>query len=109
MSPTRRHGPTREWIRCATPPRRLAPRESAARASRSDSAPARSALVSRMPAIGLSGEDYGLLYRLAESKQGPKLRLDLDADLLGEQPAFNTVAVIKGTEKPDEYVQIGRA
>ena len=58
----------------------------------------------KAPAIGLSCEDYGLLYRLAESKQGPKLRLELEGELLGEQPAFNTVGVIKGTERPDEYV-----
>ena len=34
------------------------------------------------------------------------VRLDLDATLLGEQPAFNTIGVIKGTEKPDEYVML---
>jgi Zn-dependent M28 family amino/carboxypeptidase len=30
--------------------------------------------------------------------------MNLDAELLGEQPVFNTIATIKGTEKPDEYV-----
>jgi carboxypeptidase Q len=34
------------------------------------------------------------------------VRLDLDASLLGEQPAFNTIGMIKGTEKPDEYVML---
>jgi hypothetical protein len=56
------------------------------------------------PAVTLSCEDYGLVYRLAENNQKPMVNLDLDASLLGEQPAFNTVAMIKGSEKPDEYV-----
>jgi hypothetical protein len=58
----------------------------------------------RAPAIALSCEDYGLVFRLTERGQGPRLRLDLDAEPLGERPVFNTVAVMKGTEKPDEYV-----
>ena len=58
------------------------------------------------PAVTLTCEDYGLLYRLAENKQKPVVRLDLDAQLLGEQPAFNTIGMIKGTEKPDEYVML---
>jgi hypothetical protein len=56
------------------------------------------------PAVTLTCEDYGLVYRLAENKQKPMVRLDLDAQLLGEQPAFNTIGMIKGTEKPNEYV-----
>jgi hypothetical protein len=58
------------------------------------------------PAIQLSCEDYGLVFRLAENKQKPMLRLDLTAQLLGEVPAFNTIGVIRGTEKPDEYVML---
>ncbi len=60
----------------------------------------------KAPAIALSCEDYGLLFRLTENNQGPKLRLNLDSDLLGERPAFNTIATIKGSEKPDEYVML---
>jgi hypothetical protein len=56
------------------------------------------------PAVTLTCEDYGLLFRLAENNQKPVVRLDLDAELLGEQPAFNTIGMIKGSEKPDEYV-----
>lgn len=56
------------------------------------------------PAIGLSCEDYGLVFRLTENGQAPTLRLNLDAELLGEQPIFNTIGMLKGTEKPDEYV-----
>ena len=58
------------------------------------------------PAVTLTCEDYGLLYRLAENNQHPQVRLDLDAELLGEVPAFNTIGMIKGVEKPDEYVML---
>jgi carboxypeptidase Q len=56
------------------------------------------------PALGLSCEDYGLVYRLTENRQGPTIRLNADAELLGEQPIYNTIGMIRGTEKPDEYV-----
>ena len=58
----------------------------------------------RAPAIALSCEDYGLVYRLTENNQHPVIRMNLDAQMLGEQPVFNTVAMIKGSTKPDEYV-----
>ncbi|MEO5800009.1 MAG: M20/M25/M40 family metallo-hydrolase [Gemmatimonadales bacterium] len=60
----------------------------------------------KVPTIALSCEDYGLVFRLAEKGEQPKLRLNLDGQLLGEQPVFNTVAMIRGTEKPDEYVML---
>ncbi|MDX2056780.1 MAG: M20/M25/M40 family metallo-hydrolase [Gemmatimonadales bacterium] len=56
------------------------------------------------PAVTLSCEDYGLVYRLAENGQRPTLSLDLDAELPGERPVFNVIATIKGTVQPDEYV-----
>ena len=58
------------------------------------------------PAVTLTCEDYSLVYRLADNDQHPRVRLDLDASLLGEQPAFNTIGVIKGSEKPNEYVML---
>ena len=58
------------------------------------------------PAVTLTCEDYSLVYRLAENHQKPIVSLDLDAKLLGEQPAFNTIGTIRGTEKPDEYVML---
>ncbi len=58
------------------------------------------------PAVTLTCEDYSLLYRLAANNQKPVVKLDLDARQLGEQPAFNTIGVIKGSEKPDEYVML---
>jgi len=58
------------------------------------------------PAVTLTCEDYGLVYRLAENRQKPMVRLDLDAQLMGEQPTFNVLGTIRGTEKPDEYVML---
>ncbi len=63
-----------------------------------------SASTERVPTVDVSCEDYGLLFRLAENGQGPRVRLQADAELLGEQPVFNTIAEIKGTEKPNEYI-----
>ena len=58
----------------------------------------------RAPAVALSCEDYGLVFRLTESGAMPRITMNLDAELLGEQPIYNTVAMIRGSEKPDEYV-----
>lgn len=57
-----------------------------------------------LPVLDLSCEDYGLVYRLAENGQGPRIQLDADAEFLGERPVFNVIAEIRGTERPDEYV-----
>jgi hypothetical protein len=56
------------------------------------------------PSVSLSCEDYGLVFRLAERGNDPRLKLNLESEALGEQPVFNTIATIPGTEKPDEYV-----
>ena len=58
----------------------------------------------KAPAVALSCEDYGLVFRLTEDDRHPKVRLNLDSDLLGEQPVYNTIATLPGTEKPNEYV-----
>lgn len=58
----------------------------------------------RVPAIDISCEDYGLVYRLAEKGQGPMLRVRSESQFLGDVPVFNTIAEIKGSEKPNEYV-----
>ncbi len=58
-----------------------------------------------IPTVQLSCEDFGLVYRLADRNQGPRLRLDARSEFLGDAvPMFNVVAELKGTEKPDEYV-----
>lgn len=58
----------------------------------------------RAPALDVSCEDYGLLFRLAENQQGPRIRVDADAEPLGEAPMFNVIAELKGSELPNEYV-----
>ena len=60
----------------------------------------------RVPTIDASCEDYGLLYRLAANGQGPVLRLRADAEALGEVPVWNTIAEVRGRERPDEYVML---
>jgi hypothetical protein len=64
------------------------------------------ARTTRAPVVDLSCEDYGLVFRLTEHSQGPVVRLDAQAEALGEVPVFNTIAMIRGTEKPDEYVML---
>lgn len=58
----------------------------------------------KVPTIDVSLEDYGMLYRLAESGNKPKISVRADSKENGVQPVFNTIAEIKGTEKPEEYV-----
>jgi hypothetical protein len=58
----------------------------------------------KVPSLDLSCEDYGLLYRLADNRQGPRIRVRADAEFLGEVPVFNTIARVTGTQKPNEYI-----
>jgi len=60
----------------------------------------------KVPSIDLSCEDYGLVYRLTENNQGPTLRVRAESEFLGDVPVFNTIATIKGSQKPDEYVML---
>jgi hypothetical protein len=57
-----------------------------------------------IPSLDLSCEDYGLVSRLAQHNQGPRIRLDARSAFIGERPIFNVVGEIRGSEKPDEYV-----
>lgn len=59
-----------------------------------------------IPTIDISLEDYGLLYRLTESGKKPKISVRADSKELGVVPTFNTIAEIKGSEKPNEYVML---
>ncbi len=63
-----------------------------------------SATTQKVPTFDLSCEDYGLVYRLAEHGQVPVLQAEADAEFTGEAPLYNTIGVIPGTERPDEYV-----
>ena len=62
--------------------------------------------VEDVPVLDVSCEDYGLLWRLAEQNQGPVLRVAAEGKDLGEVAVHNTIAVIPGSEKPDEYVML---
>jgi hypothetical protein len=64
------------------------------------------AFTKNVPTVDISVEDYGLLYRLAESGSKPAISVRADAKEMGRVPTFNTLAEIKGTEKPDEYVML---
>lgn len=63
-----------------------------------------SARTERAPTLDLSCEDYGLVFRLARHGQGPVLRVHAEAEFLGEVPVYNTIAVMRGRERPEEYV-----
>lgn len=58
----------------------------------------------KIPTIDLELEDYTMLYRLAEYGNKPKIKVVAESKDLGVAPTFNTIAEIKGSEKPDEYV-----
>jgi carboxypeptidase Q len=62
------------------------------------------ARTSTIPTLDLSCEDYSLLFRLAERNQGPVIQVEAQAEFLGDVPVFNTIAEIRGSEKPDEYI-----
>ena len=65
-----------------------------------------SANTTKIPTVDLSLEDYGMLYRLTESGVNPKISVRADSKELGLVPTFNTIAEIRGTEKPEEYVML---
>ncbi|WP_419870606.1 M20/M25/M40 family metallo-hydrolase [Chryseobacterium sp. CT-SW4] len=57
-----------------------------------------------IPMIDIGLEDYGMLFRLAEKGVHPKIKIDAQSKKLPEAKTFNTIGMIKGKEKPDEYV-----
>ena len=59
-----------------------------------------------IPTVDISLEDYGLVYRLVDGGTPVKLNIQADSKETGMQPTFNTIAEIRGTEKPDEYVML---
>ena len=60
----------------------------------------------KIPTIDIALEDYGLLYRLVEAGKDPRISVLADSKEMGMMPTYNTVAEIKGSEKPDEYVML---
>ena len=63
-----------------------------------------SARTEKIPMVDVSLEDYGLLWRLAEYGDQPKIKVVTESKDLGKVPTFNTIATIPGTEKPNEYI-----
>jgi carboxypeptidase Q len=59
-----------------------------------------------VPTVDIALEDYGMLYRLSESGGKPKISMHTESKELGVVPTFNTIAEIKGSENPDEYVML---
>ncbi len=57
-----------------------------------------------LPTLDIGCEDYGMLFRLAQNNQGPTVRLMAESESMGEQPVYNVVGTIRGSEKPNEYV-----
>ncbi len=62
------------------------------------------AATEKIPTVDLELEDYAMLHRMAEYGDRPKLKIMAESKDLGTAPTFNTIAEIKGTEKPEEYV-----
>jgi hypothetical protein len=63
-----------------------------------------SANTKKIPVVDLSLEHYGMLYRMAEHGDEPKIRVVAESEDLGNVPTFNTIATIPGKELPNEYV-----
>ena len=58
----------------------------------------------KIPTVDIELEHYTMLYRMVEHGDKPKLNIIAKSKDLGIVPTFNTIAEIKGTEKPQEYV-----
>ena len=63
-----------------------------------------SAGTKKVPAIDLSLEDYGMLYRMFKNGANPQIKVVSQSKELGTVPTFNTIATIPGKEFPNEYV-----
>ena len=60
----------------------------------------------KIPTVDIALEDYGLLYRLTESNDHPRVSILADSKDRGMVPTYNTIAELKGSEKPNEYVML---
>lgn len=63
-----------------------------------------SARTKKIPTIDMALEDYAMIYRMVEYGDKPQIKIVAKSKELGNVPTFNTIAEIKGTEKPEEYV-----
>ena len=58
----------------------------------------------KIPTIDLELEDYTMLYRMVDYGNAPIIKVVAESKDLGVAPTLNTIAQMKGTEKPEEYV-----
>ncbi|HEX5972448.1 MAG TPA: M28 family peptidase [Gemmatimonadaceae bacterium] len=66
-----------------------------------------SARTTRAPSFDVSCEDYSLLARLAQNNQHPVVHAVAESKLAPqESPVYNTIAEVRGSAKPDEYVML---
>ena len=63
-----------------------------------------SARTEKIPNVDLNLEDYTMLYRMVENGIKPTVKIISTSTEHGVVPTFNTIAEIKGVEKPNEYV-----
>ena len=63
-----------------------------------------SARTDKIPNVDLNLEDYTMLYRMVENGINPTVKIISTSTEHGIVPTFNTIAEIKGVEKPNEYV-----
>jgi carboxypeptidase Q len=64
------------------------------------------AATKKVPTLDIGLEDYGTLFRMVEHGDIPKITVKATSKDMGMVPTFNTIAEIKGTEKPHEYVML---
>lgn len=61
----------------------------------------------RIPAAALSNPDADLLSNMLRRGQPVRLRLDIDAGVVGEATSYNVIGEITGSEQPEQTVIIG--
>lgn len=59
-----------------------------------------------IPTIDIGLEDYGTLFRMVEYGDVPKIRVEVTNKDLGTVPTYNTMAEMKSSINPDEYVMM---
>jgi len=62
-----------------------------------------------VPSLAMSAEHYNAVMRALDRKQPVRLRVNVDAHFTSDsdQPAYNTIAEIPGSDKKDEVVMLG--
>ncbi len=63
-----------------------------------------SARTKKIPSVDMVLEDYTMVYRMVEYGDKPVIKVVAESKELGRVDNFNTIAQIKGSEFPNEYV-----